>query len=148
MCKEGEWVIYDRRLGQLTRADENGHGRFSDGSFETCGHKYRPSAEGQFVRRPRMTTRGWLIVVAAVAMALRGGELLRRRAEYLREADCCSAFHIPDFMVQDEEGRRWNNWVDAMEQKYRFAADHPWVSVAPDPPAPIKDYSPERLAPH
>jgi hypothetical protein len=95
------------------------------------------------MRLPRMTTRRWMIAVAVFGLAM-GGIAYALRLERLRvyyhfravnlrmaEQSCRSPSYRDE--VQDlaaaERLRR-------LAEKYEYAARHPWLSIAPDPPAP------------
>jgi len=112
---------------------------------------------------PQMTTRRWMIAVAVIALTFGGAVTVYRyvvlRREYLGHAALHESlkfglhFH-PDAPAYWE--RRWTDqrhglkgsypWPDSppfvpaieayhdrMILKWRYAADHPWLSVEPDP---------------
>lgn len=114
---------------------------------------------------PRMTTRRWMIAVVLVALLLGGTITARRciilRQDYLQRAAYHDdlkgrLFNHPDSPTYWEF--RWRDqraglkgaypWPDGppfvsaiaeyhdrMAMKWRYAADHPWVEVEPDPVA-------------
>jgi hypothetical protein len=88
-----------------------------------------------------MTIRHWLIAVAVIAALLWVAKLCERRRELLERAEECSDLRLIDtfetFEPMNEQHfhfHRWNAWRDAVEKKYRFAANHPWLPVEPNPP--------------
>ena len=90
---------------------------------------------------PRMTIRHWLIAVAVIAALLWVAKLCERRRELLERAEECSDLRLLDmfetFEPMNEQHfhfHRWNAWLDAVEKKCRFAANHPWLPVEPNPP--------------
>ena len=97
---------------------------------------------------PRMTTRRWMIAVAATASAL--GALQWRRSEFESLAASHESRTIAVVTVKngrrtftDQRGRRLtpveakrSNWRWALSQKYERAARYPWLPVPPDPPPP------------
>jgi hypothetical protein len=107
------------------------------------------------MRLPRMTTRRMMIAVIAVALAMAWVriELGRRRSRYLELA----AYHakegslihqsrgrgaLPSFWFRFEGTTVFNitpsevAYRARMKHKYEYAAAHPWLPVAPDPPVP------------
>ena len=99
------------------------------------------------MRLPRLTTRRWIVVVAIAAMSVEVYREVRLAAQYRLKAcmhqqiECGSptpvltgagrasgffAFHVPDPEVA--------SYHAALRQKYEYAALHPWLPVAPDPP--------------
>src|SRR5690348_16327386 len=104
------------------------------------------------MRRPRMTTRGWMIVVALVAVGLGVRGFVKRvsyrarRAGYHREREkICRRI-----MAEVESGRiTWSNSFEFAEQHRRLlpypaamrrqcesAVRHPWLPIEPDLPDP------------
>jgi hypothetical protein len=102
------------------------------------------------MKRPRVTVRRMMILVAIVALVI-GGEKMRRRwlglremaAEHKFRAEACET-------VASEQGPRWRRYAHyrtvaaysrRMQIKYEHAMRRPWLSVEPDPPKP-KDNGP------
>jgi hypothetical protein len=100
---------------------------------------------------PRMTTRRWMLGVAAVALACGvAGRVLRfrRLAEYhlaRSSADVVSDMltthdGTPTFIVETGTGAPTTparvEWHRRLLKKYERAARRPWLPVPPDPPEP------------
>jgi hypothetical protein len=95
----------------------------------------------------RMTTRRWMLAVAAIASML-GVYQMRERskefeAESLEHANAAflydnSPLHRAalDSRLPPPPNPRKAAYHDAMRRKYVYAAAHPWFPVAPDPPEP------------
>jgi hypothetical protein len=103
------------------------------------------------MRLPRMTTRRWMIAVAAVALLC----LLEHRR---RSFESLAAYHqskLDRFLIWQSlddltvirlfhrdlkplttDEAKVPNWHEAMARKYRHAARYPWLPVEPDPPEP------------
>jgi tRNA C32,U32 (ribose-2'-O)-methylase TrmJ len=104
------------------------------------------------MRYPRIRLRTLLILVAMAAMVFAGMRLVRRRAEFLVEAERCEAqarlylaigaraqrlsARLPDEQVAVETSLRQSKKYQRLAQKYRHAASRPWISLPPDPPGP------------
>lgn len=107
--------------------------------------------------RPRLTVRWLMVAVAGVGLLLGGwSEVQRRRIAYLEKADWHAARawnhgvrwgslvggiwwkNLKGEPVKpgDFPSRARNEWHILMAEKYRLAARHPWLPVAPDPPEP------------
>jgi hypothetical protein len=94
------------------------------------------------MRWPRMTTRRWFIVVAALAVLLalnNRRERFRRLADYhryqagvgrLRRIISVAPLRTEDFPSP------LHLWHDEMTRKYERAAAYPWVPIGSDPPPP------------
>jgi hypothetical protein len=97
---------------------------------------------------PRMTTRGWMIMVAIVALACAVTVALversRRFARIARQHEPGNSLFVagPGPRPKMPDGRASNrmreltSWHLKMGRKYRRAACYPWLPVAPDPPKP------------
>ncbi len=104
------------------------------------------------MRLPRMTTRRWMLAVAAVAILL--GlvvETARRRREYLHRAAHHQELSLrngsifgegvmirynPTTRKSDMTSLRKIEHHERLAEKYRQAARFPWLPVEPDPPEP------------
>jgi hypothetical protein len=97
------------------------------------------------MRLPRMTTRRWTIAVAVVGLILWEGGL---SAIYRNKARQYEA----EVFAGTPKGRRGSRqgwpridhppsarlqWAKEMARKYEYAALHPWLPLAPDPPPPM-----------
>jgi hypothetical protein len=101
---------------------------------------------------PRMTTRRWMIAVAAVGVATWGTMMglranrLRRMAthaaivvQWLRRDDAADiALRSRDdpYLLMPDGNRKMIVFWEARENKYSYAARYPWLPVEPDPPEP------------
>ncbi len=105
------------------------------------------------MRRPRMTTRRWMIAVAVVGLALTL-EVAARRLIDLRSAYEVRAGQYwfanlayddpPDYddpqtpeeirRMEHREAMRWYNYE--LYEKYTQASKRPWLPVEPDTPEP------------
>jgi hypothetical protein len=101
------------------------------------------------MRLPRFTVRRLMVAVAIVGVLLAAVLGLERRREWLRRL---SQRHESRAMVCDMEkligamNRQPATWLanrqarleyhKSLARKYRQAASHPWLPVAPDPPEP------------
>ena len=110
---------------------------------------------------PRMTTRRWMLAVAAIGLMIGGGILLKQRREYFvtlaqshqKEVDSSTArrkalqsrFGDTPGMTTEEithlhrEYDRMRDRADhhaSLARKYEHAALYPWLPVEPDPPEP------------
>jgi hypothetical protein len=107
---------------------------------------------GTSMNPPRLTIRRLMLVVAVVALALGGflwgRVLLDRRDRYLFEANWQRVFvDLARGAVENDTPEiraKYGPAYEAMaiyhakwEQKYRWAANHPWVVVEPDPDPPV-----------
>src|SRR5215813_6576698 len=111
------------------------------------------------MRLPRMTTRRWMIVVAAGAVVGASARLATLRARFLliarwRAEDAIDARDLAKFWddhaaqdTRSAEGSAYARavaasararaaWNDRMKRKYEQAARYPWLPVEPDPPPP------------
>lgn len=110
------------------------------------------------MRFPRMTTRRWMLLVAAIALAFAGLRLaytawtrtsIARGHALLASALRASASNLENAMpLAKSEGLREEyattlarfsvaaDYFSALEAKYRSAAQRPWLPVEPDPPLP------------
>jgi hypothetical protein len=116
-----------------------------------------------------MTTRRWMIAVAAVAVMLAAVALFRRhlslreRGDYhaRREGDLASRARVLGQLALDYADRRipgaaqWRAhaaceaeigaWHARLKEKYRHAARYPWLAIEPDPPEPENPFNLEDL---
>ena len=89
--------------------------------------------------RLRFTVRRMMVAVAVVACIFWASLLImERRRRFLMIA---GSLRMPDarFLRYRDNAvyeLRLARWHDEMQAKYEFAAAHPWLPVAPDPPAP------------
>ena len=105
------------------------------------------------MRRPRMTTRRWMIVVGLVAAVLGVFRLFERSYTYAywagRHAEaerfCRQGINVyeagqlsrhPYTVQRIERYRRLIPFHAAMRRKYESAMHRPWLAVEPDPPEP------------
>jgi hypothetical protein len=113
------------------------------------------------MRMPRMTTRRWMLgvvllcaMLGAALMGVRAARArrFRRLAEYAarmerrcREIDAMDPnarareadYDLDDpYLLEPEWNRKMIGFWEEMKDKYSYAADHPWLGVAPDPPTP------------
>jgi hypothetical protein len=115
-----------------------------------------------------MTTRRWMIAVAAVAVMLAAAALFRRhlslreRGDYhaRREGDLASRARkrqlALDFADQIPETAAYlrayaaceaeiGAWHARLKEKYCRAARYPWLAIEPDPPEPENPFNLEDL---
>ncbi len=87
--------------------------------------------------RVRFTVRRMMVAVAIVACICWASLLIERRRRFLIIA---GSHRMPDARFLWNRGADYElrlvRWHDEMQAKYEFAAAHPWLPVAPDPPAP------------
>jgi hypothetical protein len=93
------------------------------------------------MRLPRMTTRRWMIAVAAVALACAVRVALNERSRrFTRIAQGYDDIFIgrsgPISILRDRKLVETIKWRLKMGRKYRRAARYPWLPVEPDPPEP------------
>ncbi len=101
--------------------------------------------------RVRFTIRLMMIVVAGAGVVLGASvELHRRHDRFLRlaehhEASCsitraCGKTRYSATNALGEDVRRWSRrrieWHSTLAEKYRLAANLPWMPVEADPPEP------------
>jgi hypothetical protein len=102
-----------------------------------------------------MTIQGWMALTCLVAILLWCDRFWKRRAHFLDVAEA-HASRVYDYgegrgmlccdgaAMQGLSNEEISLFMDQsaiffakLEQKYRFAAAHPWLPVAPDPPWPM-----------
>ena len=97
------------------------------------------------MRLPRMTTRRWMVAVAAAAPMLRVASLLSLSVMYrdkARQYDIELLGATPILMGPRERHRIVHPpsahllWAREMANKYERASWCPWLPVEPDPPEP------------
>jgi hypothetical protein len=97
------------------------------------------------MRLPRMTTRRWMVVVAAAGFVLGARRLADRRAYFLTraevEADRAADYANDRACLREEyDGPgmydRFRDHYLGLARKYRIAARRPWLPVEPDPEPP------------
>ena len=93
------------------------------------------------MRLPRFRLRTLIAGVAVAALGLGVlAELLNRRARYLAlaapHASFSVAFHPETKPEEKARLSRLMNWHAGFYEKYRRAADCPWLAVMPEPPMP------------
>ena len=99
------------------------------------------------MRRPRLTIRRLMVLVALAAVALGiVGWLQRLSVAYQQKAEAYERrivfiFYMASGPFEHPQpppppGSERNFWTMSMAAKYRWAARHPWLPVAPDPPMP------------
>jgi hypothetical protein len=113
------------------------------------------------MRLPRMTTRRWMIAVAAIGLIIGAGVLLKQRRDYFlalvqshqkevassmaranalksRFGDT-SGMTVEDITRLHGDHDRMIDRADhhaSLARKYEDAARYPWLPVEPDPPEP------------
>ncbi len=97
------------------------------------------------MRLHRMTTRRWMVAVAAVALLLWVASLLSLSAMYRDKAAQYDSELLGDMpiLMGPRERHRFvlprrahTLWATEMANKYRRASWCPWLPVEPDPPEP------------
>jgi hypothetical protein len=110
------------------------------------------------MRRPRMTTRRWMLVVAVVGLLFWTGRLLAswRDLRLRSEHHAAELVTLDQYLIPALEFRRkmgyfpgcgltqialedWckeAEWHRQLKAKYDHAARYPWLPVEPDPPEP------------
>jgi hypothetical protein len=102
------------------------------------------------MRRPRLTTRRLMILVALVAVLLAAERVFRQSMHYLQKAEdhalrsdrWVRSYTYPEAPFTNCMGPHGRdklllaNYHDQLKQKYEYAACHPWASLPPDPPPP------------
>jgi hypothetical protein len=88
--------------------------------------------------RVRFTVRRLMVAVAVVGITLGALAACRSRSARFREIrDRHRAAMIVGFEAPGEAAPAARlDWHRAIERKYEYAARHPWLPVAPDPPEP------------
>jgi hypothetical protein len=124
------------------------------------------------MRLPRMTVRKWMLAVAAAAAILAVIVGVQQRAYYLEKYRSYAMIEMLSSIRRDEEinGMRWlasfyfeangnlkrkylnkfntlHAYYSGLRRKYRYAADHPWIYVGPDPPVPSTYVEPDGPVP-
>ncbi len=86
------------------------------------------------IPRVRFTVRRLMVAVAVVACIF---WVIERRRRFLIIVD---SHRTPDARFLRHRGANYElrliRWHDEMQVKYEFAAAHPFLPVAPDPPEP------------
>ncbi len=89
------------------------------------------------MQSPRMTTRGWMIVVLGMAFAVLFVELERRASVYHRRAyehyRHMAGLRWKVIELRSSDKRTYHM---KMMRKWLDAERHPWLLVEPDPPEP------------
>jgi hypothetical protein len=115
------------------------------------------------MRMPRMTVRRWMMLVGVAAVIAAVARCVERRAFYLhmaaryrpdehfyglrRNEKLRDGIHYrynltlftADGVLKEENVKpfeKLHKHYAALIAKYRYAADHPWIYVEPDPPEP------------
>ena len=83
------------------------------------------------MRFPRLTIRRLMIVVAIVALLLATFLLLNDRRKRFAILANSHGLRAIDEVKANRPGRHYQLW-----EKYTYAAHHPWLPVASDPPEP------------
>jgi hypothetical protein len=87
------------------------------------------------MRKPRLTVRRLLVIVALAALATQAGLTGWRAWNYRkRAADHARYLRSARSLIYDSGELR--GWHDQMQRKYERAASRPWLSVEPDSPPP------------
>jgi hypothetical protein len=96
--------------------------------------------------RMRFTVRRLMVAVAVVAVAIAGIDLAHKAIGYRlaasRHAMIQHGLVLPESGPAEliERAKRHNDklraYHESLRRKYEFAASHPWLPVAPDPPEP------------
>jgi hypothetical protein len=114
------------------------------------------------MRLPLMTTRRWMIVVALlgavlglVLMAMRDARArhyrveanfaawMERRCREIDALDPAARARLEGdeaYLPDPEWNRKMIGFWQEMKEKYSYAADHPWLAVAPDRSIPVGPY--------
>lgn len=99
------------------------------------------------MRLPRMTTRRWMVVVAIIGLAMGGivggFRMGRRRDDFLKRARYHRSMEMayrtfrptPTWVMTPRVSETTAHYA-TMANKYRYAAQYPWLPVEPDPPEP------------
>jgi hypothetical protein len=120
------------------------------------------------MRQKGMTVRKWVLAVAAAAPILAVTVGIQRRARYLEKYRSYKLPEILSGIRRDEkiDGVSWlarfyfdadgnlkreylnrfktqQAYYSGLRRKYRYAADHPWIYVEPDPPSPYTYVEPD-----
>ena len=104
------------------------------------------------MKRPRLSLRLAMLLVAVVALTLGiGTECMRRRSRFLtlasfHAAEACDGRIVPlairatmsetELTACDERRLAWEEYHAGLAAKYERAARYPWLPVEPDPPEP------------
>jgi hypothetical protein len=87
------------------------------------------------LRKPRMTIRLLLVLVALAGLATEAGLIGWRAWSYSkRAADHARYLMSGRSLIYDSSELR--GWHVEMRRKYELATSRPWLSVEPDPPPP------------
>lgn len=91
------------------------------------------------MRMPRFRIWWAMLLVAVIAVACLPVVRMERVARFrrLQQFHQNQLFVVPRQLELPPALRRdRREWHFQMHKKYRYAADHPWLQVEPDPPAP------------
>ena len=95
------------------------------------------------MRFPRMTTRRWMVGVAATNVVLWSAVIERRADAYRRRAIAASVLeeiyingHARDSRGRTQADATMAVYWGELRRKYEQAGRHPWLPVPPDPPEP------------
>jgi hypothetical protein len=100
------------------------------------------------MRLPRLRVRTLMIAVCVMALLIWGAMMGARSYVYYRLARTYSAYErqwreeaVKDRGIPRSIAAKWGpqiaEYYAPLARKYRRAAWHPWMPVAPDPPAPL-----------
>jgi hypothetical protein len=87
------------------------------------------------LRKPRMTVRSLLIIVALAAFATHAG-LTGWRALCYRKRAADHFWYLRSARSMLSDSWELREWHDQMRRKYERAMFRPWLPVEPDPPPP------------
>ena len=88
--------------------------------------------------RVRFTVRRMMVLVAILGLMIAAFERRQRFGWIASEHRA----HVPKHMFPTKPvgmgDKEWRplEWHESMARKYEYAASHPWLPVAPDPPEP------------
>lgn len=90
------------------------------------------------MKLPRFRIRTMMILIALCAIACLPAVVAEREERFRRlmRYHKSRQFAVDDQPIPPPISRERAEWHWRMEEKYRRAADRPWLPVKPDPPAP------------
>jgi hypothetical protein len=114
------------------------------------------------MRRPRMTTRRWMIATAFAAILIGVSPLRQRSVRYRQEAmrhallaiestenaeiSRAAGLEHPEITrLMERHAAQWERiavWHADLAEKYNRAASRPWETLPPDPPEPMPVLAP------
>ncbi len=108
----------------------------SRAGLSACGDPVYPQPGPALrLRRPRMTVRFLLVLVALAALLIDAGLIAWRAVTYHdRATEHARYLNSGRSFIYDSGNLR--DWHEQMLRKYQMAASRPWLPVVPDPPQP------------